>query len=100
MKQTAVEWLIDQMLKQGYFDVNKPKSITNLDHLQHQAIEMEIQQIQNACSKVYDDVKSIEISDEDIERIANEYLYNDMLISKQCFTTGAKWYRQKIKSRQ
>lgn len=41
MKQTATEWLIDQMLKQVYFDGNKPLSITNLDHLQHQAKEME-----------------------------------------------------------
>jgi hypothetical protein len=40
-QQTAVEWLIDQMLKQGYFDGNKPLSFTNLDHLQQQAKEME-----------------------------------------------------------
>ena len=47
-KQTAVEWLIDQMFKQGYFDGNKPLSITNLDHLQHQAKEMEKEQIKDA----------------------------------------------------
>jgi hypothetical protein len=40
-KQTAVEWLIDQMFKQGYFDGNKPLTFTNLDHLQQQAKEME-----------------------------------------------------------
>lgn len=50
-KQTAVEWLVDQMFKQGYFDGNKPLSITNLDHLQHQAKEKEKQQIMQA---VYD----------------------------------------------
>jgi hypothetical protein len=44
-KQTAVEWLIEQMLKQGYFDVNKPLTFTNLDHLQQQAKEMEKEQI-------------------------------------------------------
>ena len=43
MKQTAVEWLIDQMFKQGYFDGNKPLTFTNLDHLQQQAKEMEKQ---------------------------------------------------------
>jgi len=48
MKQTAVEWLIDQMFKQGYFDGNKPLTYTNLDHLQQQAKEMEKEQIQNA----------------------------------------------------
>jgi hypothetical protein len=47
-KQTAVEWLIDQMFKQGYFDGNKPLSITNLDHLQHEAKQMEKEQIINA----------------------------------------------------
>lgn len=44
MKQSAVEWLIDQMLKQGYFDGNKPLTYTNLDHLQQQAKEMEKKQ--------------------------------------------------------
>ena len=44
-KQTAVEWLIDQMFKQGYFDGNKPLTFTNLDHLQQQAKAMEKEQI-------------------------------------------------------
>jgi hypothetical protein len=48
MKQTAVEWLIDQMFKQGYFDCNKPLTYTNLDHLQQQAKEMEKEQIIDA----------------------------------------------------
>ena len=48
MKQTAVEWLIEQMLKQGYFDVNKPLTFTNLDHLQQQAKAMEKEQIIDA----------------------------------------------------
>lgn len=48
MQQTAVDWLIDQMFKQGYFDGNKPLSITNLDHLQHQAKLMEKHQIEKA----------------------------------------------------
>jgi hypothetical protein len=44
MKQTAVEWLVEEMLKQGYFDGNKPLTYTNLDHLQQQAKEMEEEQ--------------------------------------------------------
>jgi len=48
MKQTAVEWLVEEMLKQGYFDGNKPLTYTNLDHLQQQAKEIEKDQIINA----------------------------------------------------
>jgi hypothetical protein len=50
-KQTAVDWLVDQMFKQGYFDGNKPLSITNLDHLQYQAKAMEREQIVDAVSR-------------------------------------------------
>jgi hypothetical protein len=45
---TAVEWLVDQMLKQGYFVNNKTLTYTMLDHLQQQAKEMERQQIIDA----------------------------------------------------
>jgi hypothetical protein len=48
MKQTAVEWLIEQMLEQGYFDGNKPLTFTNLDHLQQQAKAMEKRQVVDA----------------------------------------------------
>ena len=43
--KTAVEWLVEEMFKQGYFDGNKPLTFTNLDHLQQQAKEMEKEQI-------------------------------------------------------
>ena len=45
---TSIEWLIDQMFRQGYFDGNKPLSITNLDHLQQQAVEMQKAEIEEA----------------------------------------------------
>lgn len=51
MKQTAVDWLVEQMINQGYFDKNKPLTFTNLDRLQHQAKEMEKQQIIEAFHK-------------------------------------------------
>lgn len=51
MKQTAVEWLVEEMLKQGYFDANKPLTFTNLDHLQQQAKEMEKEQIIDAYNE-------------------------------------------------
>jgi hypothetical protein len=47
-KQTAVKWLVEQLFKQGYFDGNKPLSITNLDHLENQAKQMEREQIEDA----------------------------------------------------
>ena len=50
-KQSAVDWLVDQMFKQGYFDGNKPLSITNLDHLQHQANEIEKKRIIDIVEK-------------------------------------------------
>ena len=81
MNQTAVEWLIEQMFKQGYFDGNKPLSITNLDHLQHQAKEME--------------KKQIEISDEEIEAAIHKIYGRDC----EDFYSGAIWYREQLKQR-
>lgn len=48
MKQSSIEWLVDQMFKQGFFDGNKPLSYTTLDHLQHQAKEMHKEEIRRA----------------------------------------------------
>lgn len=50
-KKTAIDWLIEQMFKQGYFDGNKPLSYTNLKHLQNQAKEIEKEQIINAFDR-------------------------------------------------
>ena len=66
-KQTAVEWLVDQMFKQGYFDGNKPFSFTNLDHLQNQAKIMEKQQIIDAWIA----------TDNELQRISAEQYYNE-----------------------
>ena len=55
MKQTAVEWLVETMIKQGYFVGNEPLSYTNLDHLQEQAKEMEKEQIMLASGTGYRD---------------------------------------------
>lgn len=43
-----MEWLIEQMLKQAYFDGNKPLTYTNLDHLQEQAKAMHKEEIEDA----------------------------------------------------
>jgi hypothetical protein len=47
-KQSSIEWLIEQMFKQGYFDGNKPLTYTNLDHLQEQAKAMHKDEIMDA----------------------------------------------------
>ena len=47
----SIEWLIEQMFKQGYFDGNKPLTFTNLDHLQQQAKEMHKQEIIDAANQ-------------------------------------------------
>jgi hypothetical protein len=40
MKETAIDWLFEQMLKQGFFVGNKPLSYTTIDHIQQQAKEI------------------------------------------------------------
>jgi hypothetical protein len=120
---TSIEWLIDQMFKQGYFDGNKPLTFTNLDHLQQQAVEMHKEEIKNAWDNRNKDViksdgktaeqyynenygskgsditsSQTEISDEEIEKAAN-YFYP--LIGEQSkkalWKSGCKWYREQLK---
>jgi hypothetical protein len=66
MKQTAVDWLVEQMMRQGYFDSNKPLTFTDLDHLQHQAKEMEKKQIIDAWI----------VSDNPLQKMEAEKYYN------------------------
>ena len=48
MKQTAVEWLVEQMIERKYFAKDVPLSYTTLEHLVNQAIEIEKEQIASA----------------------------------------------------
>ena len=48
MKQTAVDWLIEQMIERKYFAKDVPLSYTTLEHLVNQAIEIEKEQIASA----------------------------------------------------
>jgi len=77
--KSSVEWLVDQMLKQGYFDGNKPLSITNLDHLQHQAKEMHKKEVENGFNEGYRDGFVDGLSgfdnDQDVEKFDNANLY-------------------------
>lgn len=55
MKQTAVEWLVEQMIERKYFAKDVPLSYTTLEHLVNQAIEKEKEQIMSAFDfGVYD----------------------------------------------
>lgn len=58
--ESPIDWLIDQMFKQGYFDGNKPLTFTNLDHLQQQAKQKEVELIQKTIDRtllVYKELK-------------------------------------------
>lgn len=48
MKQTAVEWLVEQMIERKFFAKDAPLSYTTLEHLTNQAKAMEKEQIATA----------------------------------------------------
>ena len=48
MKQTAVEWLVDEMIQRKFFDKETELSYTTLEHLTNQAKAMEKEQIIDA----------------------------------------------------
>lgn len=85
MEQTSVEWLQE---------LNQQVNLNDEDF--KKAIEMEIRQIQDACSKVYENEKSIEISDFQIKEHALDLMYKDRIISIDSFIEGAKWYRSHL----
>jgi hypothetical protein len=99
MKQTAVEWFANELFSSmvdvktfNYFDVQK---------MLEQAKEMEKQQERDACglalSKLlYKQALKSEISDEEIEKAAEEYvLYNNQ--KKAWVIEGMKLYREQFK---
>ena len=82
MKQTAVEWLVEQMFKQGYFDGNKPLTFTNLDHLQQQAKAMEKEQIIEGYAHGHNDGCRY-MTNEKQEFIHAEQYYNETFNTKE-----------------
>ena len=78
---TAVEWLVEQMFKQGYFDGNKPLSITNLDHLEYQAKQMEKEQ--SITDYKHGQNNGYMYRDGNGELIQAEQYYNETYNSKQ-----------------
>lgn len=53
MKQTPVEWLIEKMLNEGYFEKDRLITFTNIDHLQNEAKEIERLYIEEEKEKSY-----------------------------------------------
>ena len=89
-KQTAVEWLVEQLKE---FKISKDKwnydweDSTYLIYLIEQAKEMEKEQ------------SFTEISDEEIEKIAKEYvLYNES--KRNWVVEGMKLYREQLKKKE
>jgi hypothetical protein len=58
MNPTAVEWFVEEMFKQGYFN-DKPMTVANINHFANIAKAMEAKQRQedtnNGYSQGYDD---------------------------------------------
>ena len=77
---TAVEWLFKEL-----WDTHKDKLTWYA--IREEALEMEKQQN--------------EISDEEIETLRLEYFKENGIWSenRECFTKGAKWYREQLKQR-
>jgi len=89
MNETAVDWIVDQMLSEGHKEMWK-------DMIQ-QAKQMEKEQIENARPKVISNCNIKEIADEDIKRgIKKEYTYSNYQ-DRHWMEEGAKWYREQIK---
>ena len=51
MEQTAVEWLVDEMIKRKFFEKETELSYTTLEHLTNQAKEIQKEQIIDAYHK-------------------------------------------------
>lgn len=95
MKQTAVEWLIEQ-IKSDHID----KALNGLEWMKifEQAKEMEREQMASNCSRV-------EISDAEIAISANQYcekkptFYEIQIEKNNAFIYGARWYREQLKQK-
>jgi hypothetical protein len=84
---TAVEWLIKEIEKHD-------KEFSYFYNAEiEKALEMEKQQMFKGS-----ELETFEISDEEIEKMAQEYvLYNDA--KRSWVIEGAKWYREQLKQR-
>ena len=123
-QQTAVEFLQDNWLNEQFWSYEKIdqwfKQAKEMEKQQiidaiNYGIELEKSKVyvnnETYGSKGSDETKVVEfdhlkkeaassqteISDEEIEKIAKDYMYNDKIISISSFEEGAKWYREQLK---
>ena len=95
MKQTAVEWLENEL---------KKLPLVNVIDVFEQAKEMEKQQMATNCNQldkpflIYGEhqIQMLEISDEQIRSAANNVKSQTTFYS---FIEGAKWYREQLKQK-
>jgi hypothetical protein len=95
-KQTAVEWLIEQIKK----DSNIRLRGLDLDELEEQAKQMEKEQLENARPQIISNCVIKEIADDDIKRrIKKEYNYTHYE-DRLWMVQGAVWYKEQLKKQQ
>ncbi len=98
MKQTSIEWLIEEMMKKGFF--KESVTLTNIDHLQYKAEEMYKQETTSNCSQPVTEIHALEIPDEEIEKAAKEYdIKNTIWGAKLVFVDAIKWYKEQLKNK-
>jgi hypothetical protein len=85
--KTAVEWLVEEMFKQGYFN-DKPLTIKNIERFVKQANKMFEEQIMNCCIQTTQDCyiaimehlnAPLQFTDEDLsnQKLEAEQYYNE-----------------------
>ena len=102
-KQTAVEWLIEQLRSLSYSleahlgtgDIRVTQGM--IDDLEEQAKRMEKEQLENARPQIISNCVIKEIADEDIKRkIKKEYNYTHYE-DRLWMVQGAVWYKEQLK---
>ena len=83
---TAVKWLVKEFAR--YYAIHQLEDEIN------QALEMEKQMATNS-SQLVTDTHTLEISDEEIEKIKCQFTWD----ADEAFRQGAKWYREQLKQR-
>jgi len=73
MKQTAVEWLVEQMIERKFFVKNTPLSYTTLEHLTNQAKVMEKEQMLDFGEFIIDELEPMAQNREWVEERYNYF---------------------------
>ena len=93
---TAVEFIREKLFCDEYWF----EKLT-FEQIIEQAKEMEKKQIMDAVEYHIDLLNETEISDEEIEKAANENSinYKQRYMASRSFMDGAEWYREQLKNK-